>query len=307
MSMEMKDKMILITGGTDGIGKVAAQKLAEMGGHIVIVGRNPRKTQVVVDGIRAATGNPNVDFLIGDLSVQADVRRVACEYTERYDRLQVLINNAGALFLRRQLSADGFEMSFALNHLGYFTLTYELLDLIKASAPARIINVASAAHYGAQLDFNQLTTPKGLFGYGAYGESKLMNVLFTYELARQLEGSGVTVNCLHPGLVATNFGKNNGGIYRPIMNFYHLFAISPEAGAETIIYLASSPEVEGVSGKYFTQKKAVRSSTVSYDQNSWQILWQASLKLAKLNGHAPCEEPTEQPELDREVAGTITT
>lgn len=304
MSMEMQNKMILITGGTDGIGKVAAQKLAEMGGHLVIVGRNPRKTQAVVEEIRAVTGNPNLDYLVGDLSIQADVRRVACEYTERYDRLQVLINNAGAVFMRRQISADGLEMTMALNHMAYFTLTYELLDLIKTSAPARIINVSSAAHYGAQLDFNRLTSPKGLFGYGDYGRSKLMNVLFTYELARRLEGSGVTVNCLHPGFVATNFGKNNGGIYRPIMEFTHLFAISPEKGAETIVYLASSPEVEGISGKYFTEKTAVRSSAVSYNQNSWQSLWEASLKLAKLNGHAPCEEPTEQPELDREAAGT---
>ena len=305
MTNEMKDKIILITGATGGIGRVAAEQLAGMGGHVVIVGRNPRKTQTVVEEIRAATGNPQVDYLIGDLSLQADVKRVACEYTERYDRLHVLINNAGALFMRREVTSEGLEMTLALNHLAYFTLTYELLDLIKASAPARIINVASAAHYGSRIDFKRLDSGQPYVGYDAYGRSKLMNVVFTYELAHMLESSRVMVNCLHPGFVATNFGKNNGALYRPIMNLTHLFAISPQKGAETIVYLASSPAVEGITGRYFTNKTAVASSAASYDQNSWQRLWDASLELAQLNGHGPCEEVEGQPQAAQEAAAPI--
>lgn len=305
MSNEMKDKMILITGGTGGIGRVAAEKLAGMGGHVVIVGRDPRKTQTVVNEIRAATGNSQVDYLIGDLSIQADVRRVACEYSERYDRLHVLINNAGGIFIRHEVTSEGLEMTLALNHLAYFTLTYELLDLIKASAPARIINVSSAAHYGATLDFNRIGSERAAFGFPEYGRSKLMNVIFTYELARKLEGTGVTVNCLHPGFVATNFGMNNGALYRPIMSLTHVFAISPEKGAETIVYLAASPEVEGITGKYYANKTAIPSSAASYDQKSWQRLWVASLELAHLNGHKPCEELDEQPVTERAAASPV--
>ncbi len=290
MLAEMKNKRILITGGTGGIGKVTARELAGMGAQVVIVGRSQKKGEHTADELRRSSGNPNIDILVGDLSIQDEVKRVACEYRERYDQLHVLINNAGALFLNRQLSADVLEMSLALNHLAYFALTYELLELLKASAPARVINVSSAAHYGAQIDFNQLGSEKRYMGWITYGRSKLMNVMFTYELARRLEGSGVTVNCLHPGFVATNFGMNNSAIYRPFLSFSHLFAIPPEQGAETSVYLASSPAVEGVSGKYFAQKTAVPSSIASYDKKAWQRLWDVSLELSRLNGYSACPD-----------------
>jgi len=276
---DLENKTILITGATDGIGKVAAFALARMGARLVILSRNPQKTTQIAQQIRSETGNNQVETLSADLSVQSEVRRAAEEFKQRFNRLDVLINNAGAVFMTRQVSADGIEMTLALNHLGYFTLTNSLLDLLISSAPSRIINVSSDAHQGATLDFNDLQNQNGYVSFRAYGRSKLANLYFTYELARRLEGTRVTVNALHPGFVATNFGVSNGGIYRWIFKLGHLGAIAPDQGAETIIYLASSAEVEGVSGKYFVKKKAVSSSQVSYDAQAARRLWDASLEL----------------------------
>jgi NAD(P)-dependent dehydrogenase (short-subunit alcohol dehydrogenase family) len=191
----------------------------------------------------------------------------------------VLVNNAGAVFMTRQVSADGIEMTLALNHLGYFLLTNSLLDMLKASAPARIVTVSSDAHQGAALNFDDLQNKNGYTAFRAYGQSKLANLYFTYELARQLDGSGVTVNALHPGFVATNFGKSNGGVYRWIFRLAHLGAITPAEGAQTIVYLASSHDVEGVTGKYFVKKKAIPSTQVSYNEQYARRLWDASLEL----------------------------
>lgn len=288
MTWTVERKKVLITGGTDGIGKVTALELAKLGAHVIIIGRNPQKTEQTVRELREQSNNERVDFLIADLSEQEQVRRVAAEYRHRYDQLHVLINNAGALFAKRELTGDGLEKTFALNHLAYFLLTHLLLDLLTKSAPARIINVSSAAHFGGKINFDDLNAEKSYSGWGAYSNSKLMNVLFTYELARRLQGSGVTVNCLHPGFVATQFGKNNGGLIGLGLSLVQrVGAISPQQGAETTLYLATSPEVEGITGKYFDQKKAVESSKISQDEETARRLWEISLELTGLKEKTP--------------------
>ncbi len=283
--METRDlagKTILITGATDGIGKETARQLAAYGAHILITGRNHQKAEATVQELRQFTGNPHIDFLIADLSSQRQVWSLAETVKAKTSSLYVLINNAGAIFMQRQVSEDGIEMTFALNHLGYFSLTLLLLDVLKASAPARIINVSSVAHRGARLDFEDLQNQRSYQGWRVYSQSKLANLLFTYELARRLEGSGITVNALHPGFVATRFGRSNGGIFDPLFRLFQFAAISPEEGARTSVYLAASPEVEGVSGKYFEKCKAVPSSPESYDIASAQRLWEISLQMTGL-------------------------
>ncbi len=276
------EQTMLVTGATDGIGYHTAKALAQTGARVIIVGRNPKKTASVVHEIRSATGNPNVDSLVADLSSQAQVRSLAEEFKARYSRLHVLVNNAGALFMRRELSVDGIEMTFALNHLGYFLLTILLLEPIFASRPARIINVSSAAHHSATLDMEDLQNERNYSAWKAYSRSKLANIYFSYELARRLDGRGVTVNALHPGFVATNFGKSNGGIFRPIFKLFHLAALDAEEGAKTSIHLALSPDVAEISGKYFAESREMRSSTASYDLATARRLWDASLKLTGL-------------------------
>ncbi|MGB9800371.1 MAG: SDR family oxidoreductase [Thermanaerothrix sp.] len=276
-------KTVLITGATDGIGKVTARELAKQGAQVVIVGRNPEKTARVAEELRQV-GNPAmVDYLVADLASQASIRQMVATFRQRYDQLHVLINNAGAYFTRRQISPDGLEMTFALNHLGYFLTTLLLLDVIKASAPARIINVSSTAHNGARLNFDDLQNERGYNGWRAYSQSKLANLYFTYELARRLEGTGVTVNALHPGFVASRFAHNN---HDPIAWGFRLvqrlFAISPEEGAQTSIYLATADEIAGVSGRYFVNKRPVPSSAASYDRAAAQRLWEISLRLCGL-------------------------
>ncbi len=275
-SVDMTGKVVLITGGTGGIGRETAKGLAEMGATVAIVARNEEKAGRVVDEIKRETGNPHVDYLIADLSSQAQVRRVAGEFRRRYDRLDVLVNNAGGFFMKRRMSVDGIPYSWALNHYAYFLLTNLLLDMLKASAPARIVNVSSMGHLGATIDFEALRSDDTHGGWVAYSDTKLANVLFTYELARRLEGSGVTVNALHPGFVSTGFARNNGAITNALMLLLQPFTITPEKGAETSIYLASSPEVEGTTGEYFVKKKSVPSSKASYDKEAARRLWEIS-------------------------------
>ena len=215
----MEDKTCLITGGSDGIGYVAARELARMGASVTMVGRNATKTAAATARIIEETGNPSVRYLLADLSSQGDVRRLAAQVKEQMPRLDVLVNNAGAVFLSNRRSVDGIEMTFALNHLGYYLLTTLLLDLLRDSAPARIVNVSSKSHLSAGR-FRLEDLPESGGGYRAYGRSKLCNLLFTYELARRLEGSGVTVNALHPGLVRTNIARDNGLLGR-VANFLH--------------------------------------------------------------------------------------
>jgi retinol dehydrogenase-14 len=249
-----------------------------MGAQVTIVGRNAGKCATVAQAINAATGNP-VEFIAADLSTLAGIMQAAADFKQRHTHLDVLVNNAGAMFTKRALTADGYEMTFALNHLNYFLLTILLLDILKASAPARIVNVSSGAHMRASLDFDNLQGEKHFNGMHAYGQSKLANVLFTYELARRLEGTGVTVNALHPGFIATGFARNNGVIYKFGMGLIGLFIRKPEQGAQTSIYLASSPDVQGVTGKYFVDCKPVQSSPLSYDKSLAEKLWQVSLEL----------------------------
>ena len=278
----MQNKIVLITGATHGIGEAAAKALARMGATIVVHGRNPERCKSVVNQIREETGNPNVDFLVADISVQAQVRRLAQDFQARHPRLDVLINNAGGAFLMRSLSVDGIEMTFALNHLSYFLLTNLLLEMLRASAPARIINVSSNSHTGRKLDFDDLQSKRGYYVMRAYGRSKLANILFTYELARRLEGSGVTANVMHPGFVATNIGKNNGPLARLVISLIHRRALTVEEGARTIIHLASSHEVDGVNGKYFVKEKAIPSDPASYDKDAMERLWRVSAEMTGL-------------------------
>ena len=280
----LQGKTILITGATNGIGKVAALELAKMGAQIVVVGRSAKKTREVVEEIKTASQSPAVHMLIADLSVISEVRKLADTFKEKYPRLDVLINNAGAVFSERHESADGLEMTFALNHMSYFLLTDLLLDTLKASTPARIVNVASDAHTGGKLDFDDLQNKRnyGAGGFTAYSRSKLMNIMFTYELSRRLAGTNVTANVLHPGFVRSGFGRNNKGFMGLIMPVAQLFAISPAKGAETIVYLASSHEVDGVTGLYWDKKKSVQSSAVSYVEADQKRLWDATAELVGL-------------------------
>jgi NAD(P)-dependent dehydrogenase (short-subunit alcohol dehydrogenase family) len=279
----MQGKVCLITGGSRGIGQAAAIDLAGMGAQVVIVARDPERGAATVTRIERETGQ-TAGVIVADLSSLEGVRQVAQEYRAQYGRLDVLVNNAGAVFSQRSLTVDGFERTFALNHLAYFLLTNLLIDLLRADAPSRIVNVSSAAHQGAVLDFDDLQSEQKYAGFRAYGRSKLANILFTHELARRLEGTGVTANCLHPGVVATGFNRNNGLLMRLGMTIARPFLISAEKGAQTIVYLASSPEVEGVTGEYFVNCTATTSSPVSYDDEAARRLWDVSASLTGLSG-----------------------
>jgi NAD(P)-dependent dehydrogenase (short-subunit alcohol dehydrogenase family) len=281
--MNMSGKICLVTGATNGIGKAAARALAQMGATVVIVGRDAQKAAQVTEEIRTVSGNQNVDWLLADLSSQQEVRRLADEFKRRYPQLHVLLNNAGGTFTNRQLSVDGIEMTFALNHLAYFLLTNLLLDMLKASAPARVINVSSDAHSGGKIEFDNLQGERSYSSFGPYGNSKLANILFTIELARRLEGTGVTVNALHPGLTSTGFGKNNPGFFMKVMRaVIPLVARSPEKGAATSIYLASSPEVQGMTGKYFVDCKVTQPSAPAADTTVARKLWDVSAEMVHL-------------------------
>ncbi len=247
-----------------------------------MVGRSEERCQNTVAHIQRETGNFHVDYLLADLSVQAQVRQLAADFKARYKRLDVLVNDAGAIFLRRQVSADGIEMNFALNHLAYFLLTNLLLDTLKASAPARVVNVASNSHRNSHLDFENLQLKRGYNPMRAYGRSKLANLYFTYELARRLDGTGVTVNAMHPGFVHTNMAANNGWLVRLFLPLIHRNSLTPEQGARTAVYLASSPDVETVTGKYFVREREVASDPVSYDEAAARRLWEVSEEMTGL-------------------------
>ncbi len=274
----MNGRVCLVTGATAGVGFETALGVAREGAHVVVLGRSAERSRAAVERIRRQTDSETVECVVADLSIQSEVRRVAAEIVERYPRLHVLVNNAGGLFLNGQQSADGIEMTLALNHLAPFLLTRLLLPRLTASAPSRIVNVSSMAHVGARIDDGDLRFP----GWTGYQRSKLANLLFTYDLARRLEGTGVTVNALHPGLVDSEFGKNNRGLFRLVRPLVYRFAISPAAGARTSVYLACSPEVEGVTGKYFVRYSPRRSSRASYDRAAADRLWQASSAMTGL-------------------------
>jgi NAD(P)-dependent dehydrogenase (short-subunit alcohol dehydrogenase family) len=278
VSANMQGKICLVTGATSGIGRATALGLARQGALVVIAGRDAVRSQKTLDWIRQETGNGRVESLLADFSSQAEVRRLAAEFRARHRRLDVLVNNAGAVFMERELTVDGFERTWAVNHLANFLLTLELKDLIEESAPARVVNVSSAMHAGRTIDLDNIEEEKS-YGVRGYGQSKLANVLFTYALARRLAGTGVTANCLHPGVVSTELMKPKGHpVIKVLMTLIQPFLSSPEKGAATSIYVASSPEIEGVNGKYFVNCKAVPSSPPSYDEALQERIWKLSLR-----------------------------
>jgi NAD(P)-dependent dehydrogenase (short-subunit alcohol dehydrogenase family) len=279
MTNTMQGKTVIVTGATAGIGFETARVLAGKGAQVVIISRSPERCRMAADQIKSDTGNNKVHFIAADLSYTAGIQDAAYQFKRHFTRLDVLVNNAGAFFDRRMVNTDGHEMTFALNHLNYFLLTHLLLDVLKTSSPARVVNVSSDAHRGVTLNFDDLQNEKNYQGFKAYGQSKLCNVLFTYELAHRLDGTRVTANALHPGFVSTKFATNNGPLYALGMRLMSFLAKSPQKGAQTSIYLASAPEVEGVNGKYFTDSREVDSSPASYDRASAERLWQTSLLL----------------------------
>ena len=283
----MAGKSVLVTGGTGGIGKATAIRLAALGARVGITGRDPARTEAAAAGIRATQGSPVVDAFAADMSVQAGVRRLAAQVLDTYPRLDVLVNNAGGFWAHRHVTADGLERTFALNHLAPFLLTSLLLDRLTASAPARIITVSSGAHARGRIDFDDLQGERNYSGQHAYSQSKLANVIFTYELARRLKGTGVTATVLHPGVVRTRFGAEDQAAYLAVMiRMARLFMKTPAQGAGTPIYLASSPQVEGITGRYFVNRKPKISSKVSYDTTAAARLWQASIDLAGMTATA---------------------
>lgn len=281
----MKGKTILVTGGNAGIGLETAKALAAKGGHVVIVSRNEQKGKDALAEINAQATGPKAELLVADLASQKQVRQLAATFIEKYDRLDVLVNNAGAFFSEYGETEDGIERQFAINHLAPFLLTNLLLDRLKASAPARVVTVASRAHYRGTINFDDVYHKKNYDGFRrAYSQSKLANVLFTIELSRKLEGTGVTATCLHPGVVSTPIAqKESSGIYRLGWSLLRPFMITPEQGATTSIHLASSPEVEGVTGKYFDKCKAKDVNPEAADREIAAKLWQLSEKLTELN------------------------
>ena len=276
-------KTIVVTGGTSGIGEVAAIRLAEKGARIVLVARDKVRAEATMAKLKRA--NPSAAHAVhfADLSSIAEMKRVASEIATAEPSIDVLINNAGAVFTTRQESIDGLEMTFAVNHMAYFVVTDVLLPNLKATPGARIVSTASMAHSSGKIDFDDLQMRKSYSTFRAYGTSKLMNILFTRELARRLEGSGVTANCLHPGGVATRFGSNNSGLLAAIFKVaISLVGISPEKGAQTIIHLASSPDVATISGKYFYKCKVIQPTAAAQSDADAKQLWDVSAKIAGL-------------------------
>jgi len=273
----MHGKQVLITGATTGIGLAAAEALAARGANVAIVGRNATALHVAAARVKSAGPNGGaVDAMIADLSSQAAVRKLATEVLGRYPRLDVLINNAGAMYARRQLTEDGIELTWAVNHLAPFLLTTLLRERLQASAPARIVTTASAAHQGARIPFADLNAGRSYRGFERYGQTKLANILFTRELARRLEGSGVTATCFHPGLVATGFNRNNGLIMDLGMTILRPVSRSPQKGAETLVWLATLPQSALADGGYYFDKQQVMPSPEAQDMDTARRLWEVS-------------------------------
>jgi NAD(P)-dependent dehydrogenase (short-subunit alcohol dehydrogenase family) len=269
-------KRVLITGATNGIGLAAAEGLAARGAEIAIVARSEARAKEAAERVQAAGSGAPVDVFMADLSRQVDVRRLAADALARYPRLDVLVNNSGAVNAKREVTEDGIELTWAVNHLAPFLLTTLLLDRLRASAPARIVTTSSDAHKPARIPFDDLNAERSYRGFTRYGQTKLANILFTAELGRRLVGTGVTANCFHPGLVATGFNRNNGPLMRLGMTVVKPFARSPEKGAETLIWLVDSPEVSDEQGGYFVDKRRVSPSAAAQDMDAARRLWQAS-------------------------------
>ena len=275
-------KVCIVTGANSGIGRITAERLAAMGASVAMVCRNQSKGERALSEIRKKTGG-SAELYLADFASLDSVRRLAEDFVKKHDSLQVLVNNAGRVGVRRSVTADGFETTFQVNYLSHFLLTRLLLDALKRGAPSRIVNVSSASHYGGSIPLDDLQLEKNYGVMRAYSQSKLAQVLFTHELAKRLEGSGVTVNCLHPGAAATNIWGSAMGPFSFFGKISKLFLISPARGAETPVFLASSPDVEGVTGKYFDNKKERRSSALSYDDAVATKLWEISSAMVGLS------------------------
>jgi len=280
MDFAMKDKVVVVTGVTSGIGEVAADRLAQKGARIVFVARDRERGEAARKHFRAIAGQSDHTVHYADLTKLAEQKRVAKEIADSEPQIDVLINNAGAMFGSRQVTEDGLEKTFALNHMSYFTVTNILLDRLKATPGARIVSTASGAHVGNKLNFDDLQSEKSYSSFAVYGRSKLMNILFTRELAKRLAGTGVTANCLHPGFVGTRFGDESGGLMSWLIRLGKNFALTPEQGAETIIYLASSDDVTGKTGGYYDKKKLVTPSRAAQNDADAKHLWDVSAKIA---------------------------
>ncbi|MEJ2251871.1 MAG: SDR family oxidoreductase [Candidatus Lokiarchaeota archaeon] len=273
----MEGKIVMITGANSGIGKETSRVLGKMGATIIMLCRNQERGEKALQDLKQQTHSDKFELIIGDLADPDSIYHAVELFKGNHERLDVLINNAGLILNKRKISSLGYEMTFTINYLGHFLLTNLLIDTLKKSAPSRIINVASAVHKSANLNFNDINQDTNYKGYLAYANSKLANILFTYELARRLKETGVTVNALHPGFVRSNFGKRGRNRLMGILfKFLRLFAISAKKGAKTSIYLASSPEVEGITGKYFAKSKPVKSSKASYNPENQKQLWKLS-------------------------------
>ena len=277
----MKNKTVLITGANSGIGKVAASTLAQKGAHIIMLCRNAQKSEAALKDIVAKSGSNKVDLVLCDLSSQKQIKTAAEQINDRYDRLDVLLNNAGLIMDERKLTHDGLEYTFGVNHIGHFLLTKLLLANIQQTPNSRIVNVSSEAHRMGKLDFDNLQAEKKFSKWKVYGLSKLANILFTFELHRRLQGSDTTANCLHPGVVGTNFGKDAGKFLGTLIGLARPFLLTPAQGAQTSIYLASAPEVHDISGKYFIKCKPRRASGIAYDVTAAQKLWDLSEGLCR--------------------------
>jgi len=278
----LQGKTIVITGATSGIGQVAAEELAAMGARLVMVARDKGRAEAALARLAARRRGTDHGVHYADLSRLAEVRRVAGEIAAAEPRIDLLLNNAGALFGARKVTEDGLELTFATNHMAYFLLTLGLRDRLVQSAPARIVNTASDAHRGARLDFGDLQMSRGYTGFGAYRRSKLCNILFTRELARRLAGTGVTANCFHPGFVATRFGNDSGGVGALVIRLAKVMALTPTEGARTLIHLAASPDVASVSGEYFHRSQPAVPSAAARDDETARRLWAESERLAGL-------------------------
>jgi retinol dehydrogenase 14 len=278
----MGGKTVLITGGTSGIGKATAVALAAMGANVVVVGRNQERGEAAVGEIRARSHSESVELMLADLSVQAEVRGLAEEFQGRHDRLDVLVNNAGLVQSKRTETADGIETTLAINHLAPFLLTNLLLGRLEKSAPSRVITVSSEAQRWGTMNFEDMQSRRKYRGFPVYGMTKLANIMFTYELAERLNGTGVSANCVHPGSVSTNFGQNNRGPMALFFRTFKPFMRSPEQGADTLVWLASSPEVDGISGKYFSDRKEIEAKKVAYERAARRRLWEISEELTGL-------------------------
>ena len=278
----MAGMTVLVTGGTGGIGQATAAGVARLGARVGIVGRDRQRAEAAAADIRRGADKAVVDPFVADMSSQAEVRRLAADVLDRYPRLDVLVNNVGGFWATRHSTADGLEHTFAVNHLAAFLLTNLVLDRLKARAPARIVTVSSGAQAMGRIDFDDPQAERNYQGQRAYNQSKLANVMFTYELARRLAGTGITANVLHPGVVRTRFAAEDPGRMRGLIPIARLFMKTPERGAATPVYLASSPEVEGVTGRYFVNSKPTRSAELSYDTHAAARLWSVSSKLVGL-------------------------